>query len=300
MGRNWRELLVRSKESIRLACKESLARIGLFSRPSFLIIGAQKGGTAALYRYLSVHPDIVTGQNEIGFFHRDKAYHKGNAWYHSHFPLPRKFGQHIVTFESTPEYLYYPACTKRILSYDPQIKLIVLLRDPVERAFSAWVMFRDIFFNHRGHLYARLRLANDAVRKSMEEMLSTDTFPEFDETVRREIREVSPVTSAPEPSYVRRGLYAEQLQRYFEYFARDQILILDSRSLKHATVDTLHKVIRFLGLPEYDWGQEPLSLHHIGKYNGVQMSDQIRAFLHEFYRPHNQRLYELLGRDFGW
>ena len=297
---NWRRLLGRSKEGIRLKLKIGLAHIGYCSKPSFLIIGTQKGGTSALHRYLSLHPYIVRGTNEIGYFHRDRVYKKGNAWYHSHFPILRYSRKHHITFESTPEYLYYHMCAERIFSYDSRMKLVVLLRDPVARAFSAWAMFRDLYYNRREVLYRRLRLDNDDVRKSREEMLSRDSFHEFDEAVRQEIAQMNSVASVLEPSYVRRGLYTEQLRRYFECFARDQVLVLDSRLLREDTATVLHELGLFLGLPRHDWSQEELPLHHVGRYDGTRMSEQTSAFLRDFYRPYNQELYSLLGHDFGW
>jgi hypothetical protein len=301
MNGTWGAYLANQKERVRLKLREVLARVGVYSRPSFLILGAQKAGTVALHKYLCLHPQIIpaTGK-EIGFFNKDRFFAKGEPWYHRHFPRPGTLGQDSVTFEATPEYLYYPVCAERIFSYDQQLGLIVLLRDPVERAFSAWAMFRDMFYNRRKYLFARSRSANEAVRSQRDQMLACDTFPEFDEAVFREMEQRHSSAPAPEPSYVRRGLYAEQLRRYLRFFQRDQILVLDSRSLRANAAGVLNDVVRFLGLPEHPWHKERLPLHHTGSYGGARMSDRTRHFLAEFYAAVNQELYDLLGRDFGW
>ena len=124
-------------------------------------------------------------------------------------------------------------------------------------------------------------------------------FREFDEVVRDEIDRMGRGETGLEPSYVRRGLYNEQLLRYFNYFERNQILIIDSGLLRNKTATVLNEVTEFLGLQEYDWHQEKLPSQHVRKY-ASQMADATRAFLQDFYKRHNQKLYQLLGRDFGW
>lgn len=283
--------------------KATLICVGYHSRPQFLIIGAQKGGTVALRGYLSKHPNIMpASREEIHFFDQDVGYRKGEAWYHSHFPLPHRLGQQSITCDVTPSYLYYPVSAERIFSCDPYIKLIALLRDPVERAFSAWNMFRTLSHSEPEHLISIFReYYDEEVRDELVNMLFAGEFRGFTEAVRDEIDKI--LSGDPElklePSFVRRGLYCEQLLRYFKYFERDQILIIDSHLLRTNTPVVLDKVIQFLRLPEYNWQQTDLPLFHIGQYE-TQMPDEARALLREFYKPYNEKLYELLGRDFGW
>jgi hypothetical protein len=277
-----------------------LIRLGYYSRPTFLIIGTQKGGTVALRKYLARHQNIVPAKKkEVGYFDQDISYRRGNRWYHGHFPLPHRLGRRGVTFEATPEYLYYPKAAQRIFSYDPALKLIVLLREPVERAFSAWNMFRTLRREHPDYLRAILPECDQMLQEAISQMLSGDSFPEFDQAVRDEIHGALSASSALEPSYVRRGLYQEQLLRYLQWFAREQILVLDSARLKRDLGNVLPEVVRFLGLPEYAALPVDLPLFHIGEYE-QQIADNTRGFLREFYKPHNEKLYEMLGRDFGW
>ncbi|MFL5494195.1 MAG: sulfotransferase domain-containing protein [Gemmatimonadales bacterium] len=280
--------------------RASLIRLGYCSRPKFLIIGTQKGGTVALRKYLARHPDIVPARKkEIGYFDQDILYRRGDSWYHGHFPLPHRLGRRGVTFEATPEYLYYPKAAQRIFSYDPDLKLIVLLREPIERAFSAWNMFRTLRYEHPDYLRAILPECDQMLREAIVQMLSSDPFPEFDEAVRDEINGMVANNSALEPSYVRRGIYHEQLLRYLRCFAREQILILESARLRRDLANVLPEVVQFLGLPEYTGYRVDQSLFHVGQYEH-RMADETRAFLGEFYKPHNEKLWELLGRDFGW
>jgi hypothetical protein len=288
------------KNRIHTGLRTGLIHIGYYSRPRFLIIGTQKGGTDALYRYLAEHPNIMPAtKKEIGYFDQDKLYSRGQNWYHSHFPLPNRLGYHSVTFEATPEYLYYPKAAQRIFSYKPNIKLIVLLREPVERAFSAWNMFRNLCHEHPEYLRALASEYDQVAQDVINTMLCSNPFPEFDRAVRDEIDGILSGNSVLEPGYVRRGLYYEQLLRYFQYFDRKQIFIIDSRRLKSDIGSVLSEIIQFLSLPKYDWHQKSLSLFHVGRYE-EQIAGKTHALLREFYKPYNEKLYELLGHDLGW
>ena len=285
-----------------------MIRAGYHSKPDFLIIGAQKAGTTALYYYLAEHPNIVPGSDkEISFFSPElfedwpenpkhpilcsqkgtdffnpRTYPKRATWYHSSFPLPHEVGRHRITYEATPEYLYYPAVAERIFKYDPKMKLIAILRDPVERAFSAWNMYSS--FGEGGYrplIYAPRR----------------DTRG-FNEAVLDELSEIRTGKTKLDPGYVRRGLYHEQLLRYFKLFERHQILILDTNILKSSTSAVIEQVIGFLGLPEYGHEGEWPPIF-VGKYES-QIPDTTARLLREFYKPHNEKLYELLDYDFGW
>jgi len=296
--------LKRYKDAFAKRLRRTLIRAGYCSRPRFLIIGAQKGGTTALYYFLAEHPNIIPGtEKEIGFFSPElfeywfdnpnhhilcsrhgtdffdrRLYPRAAAWYHSHFPLPHKLGDRCITYEATPEYLYYPGVAERIHKYDSKMKLIAILRDPVERAFAAW----NMYYNEFDHgIYRPLKEVRD-----------------FDEAVQDELNEIESGSRISDPGYVRRGLYHEQLLRYFQLFERDQMLILSSRELKNNTSCVIDQVIEFLGLPEYSHrGAWPSYL--VGKYKR-EISQKTLRLLREFYGPYNEKLYDMLNRDFGW
>jgi len=283
--------------------RQKLIHFGYHSRPSFLIIGAQRAGTTALYYYLATHPDIVPGRDkEIGFFtpetftglpdhpHHSRlcrgstsifsdppAYAAAADWYHALFPLPHSLGHHRITFEATPEYLYFPFAPERIFNYHPRMKLIALLRDPVERAFSAWNMYH----NFDDPIYSRIRETRS-----------------FEQATTDELNQIEVDVSTIGPDYVRRGLYADQLRRYLKFFPPDQLLWIDSRRLHGETSAVLDEVALFLGLRPFSSGRTWTPMH-VGRYEHGPPPESVR-FLRDFYKPHNQELYELLNHDFGW
>ena len=300
--------LRRYRDTLTNRLHAGLIRVGYHSKPRFLIIGAQKAGTTALYYYLAQHPNIrPSSEKELFFFspelfedwpehpnHRilcaqtrrdffdPRMYPRAAAWYHSHFPLPHELGRRHITYEVTPEYLYYPAVAERIFKYDPKMKLIATLRDPVERAYSAWNMYCSFGEgDYRPFIYAPRRETRG-----------------FDEAVRAELNKIQSGKTTLDPGYVRRGLYYEQLLRYFKLFNRDQILILDSRALKHDTSGVIEQVVNFLGLPEYKH-ESAWPPFLVGKYE-TQIPSEALRLLREFYKPHNEKLYQLLDHDFGW
>ena len=266
--------------------KKGLIHLGYYSKPAFLIIGGQKCGTSALFKYLSDHPNIETPRRkEIGYFDQDEKYRRGHVWYHSHFPMPKiATNGRAVTYEATPEYLYNPLSAERILAYDPQIKLIVLVRDPVQRAYSAWQMYR------RKLSYPRYQPIMGPYMK---------TLGDFDLAVRSEVDGIGQGGLQIEPSYVRRGLYLEQLLRYLKYFPRSQMLVLNSGALLDHTGKTLNAVVSFLGLQEVEWKSTKLERIGVGGYE-EGMSQKTRLFLRGFYEPFNKKLYEFLGQEFCW
>lgn len=270
-----------------------------YARPRFLILGAQKAGTVALFRYLASHPKIVPAhRKEIAFFDQDTLFARGYDWYHNQFPAKQILGDR-VTFEATPAYLYYQAVPSRLFAYDPDIKLIVLLRNPIARAISAWNMYRDLRLNQPDYLLSLLPECDEGTRAMFKTMLAGDSFPDADEAMQNEIGEILSGVAVRDPGYVQRGLYYEQLQRYLKYFDRGQIAIVESVRLKTELTTVLNELVRFLDLPAHDWHSTDLSLHHVGQYD-TPVSPGTHELLRDFYRPHNERLYELLGRDLGW
>ena len=279
---------------------------GYGTKPHFLILGAQKAGTTALFSYLARHPQIAApGRKEIGLFcpevfldlpthkshdilcgdgdvYRPLASRRKRAWYHAHFPLPHRLAGRL-TFEAMPEYLYLSAAAARIHAYEPRMKLVVLLREPADRAFSAWNMYSSYGQPPSG-VYARRR--------------ETRTFSD---AVEMEFAEISRGTAAPFPGYVQRGLYAEQLERYIELFANEQILVLDSDALAADTRATVNRVLAFLGLVPFPDREPEWPREHVGDY-GDTCADELPTIerLREFYAPHNERLRILLDQPPAW
>jgi hypothetical protein len=268
------------------------------ARPKFLIIGAQKAGTVSLYRYLAQHPQIVAVKKEIGYFDQDVLFRRGPDWYHRHFPLAEDVAGRLA-FEATPESLYYPTVPERLAAYDPGIKLIALLREPVARALSAWNMFRELRRDEPGYLRSLLPDCDPPAAEMIEALLSGEEYPAADAAMTVEIESIERGTPQREPGFVQRGLYADQLQRFLAVFDRRQLAIIPSARLESEPVAVLDELTRFLELPAWSWRDADLSLQNVGSYDEPIPRDA-REQLRAFFRPHNERLYELLGYDLGW
>jgi hypothetical protein len=232
--------------------------------PDFLIIGAKKCGTSFLYDLLSRHPYVQpAAKKELHYF--DVLHvEEGIDWYRRCFPAPSwKDGRRTITGEATP-YLDNSGVPERVAKALPQARLIALLRDPVERAYS----------DHQ------------QVRRKGREPLSFEEATEAEKTQTKAY-----------PGYLSRGVYIDQLLCWSMFFGEDQMLVLKSEDLFEHTEDTLERVLDFLDLPR--WKPEASEKRNKGEYE-AEMEVATRQRLQEYFEPHNERLYEYLGTDFEW
>lgn len=241
--------------------------------PDFVIIGAQRGGTTSLYSYLTRHPAVGAAlRKEIHFFdiNHARGMDWGMDWYMAHFP-PR--GEALVVGEASPFYLFHPEVPARMAAAVPRVKLIALLRNPVDRALSQY------------HL--NLRRGNET--RSFEDAIAEgpELLPGSDH---------GDIVRARRSSYVPRGRYAEQLERWFGVFPREQLLIVKSEDLYADPPRIVHEAFAHLDLPP--WPSVRFRARHRADYPAVDAATRRR--LEEYYAPHNQRLYALLDRDLGW
>lgn len=257
--------------------------------PNFMVIGTQRGGSSSLYKYLGAHPRVSPSlRKEVEFFNR--WYHLGVDWYRAHFPLSLRsslgqaaFRGPLQSFEATPQYLFDERAPARAARVVPDAKLIVMLRDPVERAFS--------HYKHSLRLGLEDRSFSRAIAEEPEEM-----------NAERQRQEADPAyfsVRMARHSYVLRGRYAEQLERWFRFFPRDQFLVVSSEDFYGDTSAVFSQIVGFLDLPEW----QPRTFHNfsfVPPQPTNHMPEQIRTLLREEFADPNQRLYELIGRDFGW
>lgn len=249
--------------------------------PSFLIIGAKKCGTTSLFSYLSEHPNVgaPTGK-EISYFNIHFA--KGILWYKSFFPmsLPGFKSQHLMTGEATAGYICHPEAPKRITETLPQVKLIALLRNPVDRAYS--------------HYHHTKRIGREEL--SFEDALEQEEFRvEQIETRSHELG--SNHHGAYNYTYLSSGLYAEQLKNWFNLFDKQQLLILKSEDFFSNPGKIFKQVLDFLNLP--NWEPKQYKQYNSNSYPKM-IEPTTRKHLVEYFKPHNQRLYQLLGVNFDW
>jgi hypothetical protein len=254
--------------------------------PDFLIIGAQRCGTTSLQRYLIQHPCIAPSfRKEVHFF--DRNLKKGVTWYRAHFPsVPYKYfvttvlRRRFLTGEASAAYLFYPHAPKKIFEMMPRVKLIVLLRNPVDRAYSHYqhevsLKYETLSFDEA------IEQEPDRLRGEREKMLADQSYDSY---------------KYRHYSYLARGAYADQLMRWMKLFPRDQILILRSEDFFAESSKTFQKVLGFLELP-------PCELSEYKQYNAREYSSMnaaTRRRLIDYFEPHNRRLRELVGENFPW
>jgi len=251
------------------------ATAGLRPLPDFLILGAQKAGTTALYAYLRWHPEI-TGPSfkEVSFF--DRHYAKGERWYRAHMPVRRR----SLVGEASPSYLFHPLAPERVAGMLPAARLIALVRNPVDRAFS--------HYQHEVALGREPLSFEDAVDREDERMQGE---------LERMLRDPSYFSLAWwNYTYIARGRYAEQLERWFAAFPREQLLVLFTEQLSADTAATYRRVLDFLGVTARDLETYP----RIFDRDYADMNPGTRARLHKEFENPNRRLASLLGRDLPW
>jgi Sulfotransferase domain len=258
--------------------------------PDFLIIGTKRGGTTSLWRYLLEHPRVhrlFPAWNTKTSHYFEENWGRGEAWYRSHFPterqraaLEKKVGGPTKVGEAAPLYMFHPLAPERVAKVVPDAKLIVLLRDPVERAYSHWKERRT---EGKEPLDFAEALAREGERTAGErERLIAD--PTYN-------------SSAYDwHTYRARGRYLEHLEPWLQLFDRDQLLIMASETLYRDPADSYAKVLDFVALPP----------HQLAKYEvfndrkSSPIDPALREELSAYFAPHNAALEERLGMRFSW
>ncbi|MBF8188856.1 sulfotransferase domain-containing protein [Nonomuraea sp. K274] len=273
----------------------SLSRVaGRFSSgarmlPSFLIAGGQRCGTTSLYRALAQHPLLLKPVLHKGVHYFDVGYGHGLSWYQGHFPLrvgaalaTHRYGAPAQAFESSPYYLFHPLAGERIAAELPGVKLIVLVRDPVERARSA-----------HAHELAR----------------GFETESNFEYAIELEARRLagaekmlreSPLSvhhSHRHHAYLARGRYADQLDRLEPLIGRDRILVLDSHRFFGEPETVYDRVLEFLEVPHLGY---PAFERHNGRPGPRRVSRELAQVLRDHFEAYDARLTPWLGGEPSW
>lgn len=274
-------MLTRILFILKQKARKIIVQLGYFSKPDFLIVGAQKSGTSALFNILKQHSKISGSiRKEIHFFDNDKNFPCSDfSAYHLYFPFSHKVPKGNLIFEATPSYLFKPKVAERIFEYNQDIKIIICLRNPVARALSAWTMFHYGFKKHKkySHLYDERA---------------------FSVAIEEELRDLkNGIYNSPKPPYLQTGIYHTQIQRYFDLFLRKNILILEHSDLNNEHDQTIKEICDFLNLPDEKLPQ--LRMNTSLKDNKNEYVAQLEI-LSEFYKPHNELLYKLIGKKYNW
>lgn len=271
----------------RLYVPMGQATSSLRMEPSFIVAGAQRCGTTSLYRALLSHPAVLSAAFHKGVNYFDVNYDKGLPWYRGHFPLQatatirtRGSGERPVTFDASGYYMFHPLAAQRIGRDLPDVKILVLVRDPIERAYSAY-----------RHEYARgfetedferaLALEDERVQPELERMLADHSYQS---------------QSYRHQAYRRRGQYDEQLSRLASAVGKEHLLVVESESFFSRPETEYRRILDFLGLrphvPErFDrWNARP----------GTDIPSGAQRFLASAFQDHDDRLVEYLGHAPSW
>jgi hypothetical protein len=251
--------------------------------PDFLVIGAKRCGTTSLYQHLPEHPCISKSPyDNMGFFNDN--FHLGVNWYKSFFPttftrnkIKSKFGD-FLAFDVTTKYMEEESTANNVYQTKPNMKIIIILRNPVDRAYSQY------------HLSVR----QTAERRSFEDVVEENMNRLNKES--HEHYEIKPRFSAKEDNYLKKGLYALQLRYWLKIFPRENILIVSTEEFESNQQIIYNKIFEFLNISK----SEVKNTKKMEKGNYPPMKSETRNLLLEYFRPHNHELFELINMEFDW
>ncbi|MFC4783448.1 sulfotransferase domain-containing protein [Nocardioides sp. MAHUQ-72] len=253
--------------------------------PDFLIVGAQRCGTTSMFKTLMQHPDVVRPFLRKGVHYFDKSYDRGERWYRGHFPLvatgwAKGRGRPVITGESSPYYMFHPLARQRLAADLPGVKLVVLLRDPVVRAYS-------------GHSHEKARGFEDL---DFEQALAAEPGRIAGERERLMAEPGYDSFHWQHHAYVTRGQYIEQLRALEHLVGRERLCVVDSGDFFVDPEPVFDEVRRFLGLA-------PCRDIVFEQHNARQrspLSDELRLRLEEHYAPYDEELARWWGRTPSW
>ena len=255
--------------------------------PSFVIAGVQRGGTNSLYEYLARHPLVLRARPlpEVHYF--DLHATRSGQWYRGHFPtrrhaagLARRWGGHALAGESSPYYIFHPAAMRRLAATLPNVRVLVLLRDPVARAFSHYHHERARGYEHLSFIDA-LAAEDDRLGDMTEAAFDDPSYRNADHQ---------------HFSYAARGRYDHQLARAFGLFRREQVLVVVSEDLFARPAEVHREALAFLGLPGAAEGGYPA--YNRGRHD--DLDDRVRRRLAARFEASNERVSRILGRALPW
>lgn len=247
--------------------------------PNFIVIGVKRCGTTTLYEQLSEHPCIEkSAHDNLGFFNNN--FELGMNWYKSHFvtnfrkkEIERKYGK-FATYDVTSSYIQKKKTAENIFKTLPNVKLILILRNPTDRAYSEY----------------------------NQNIIDENESRDFRKLIKQEINEIENMEnenlefSSNKINLVKKGIYEKQISPWLEIFPRKQILIISTEEFGEKTTETYDKIFRFLELPKYEIKNK--ERHRKGTYKA--MDEETRKILDEFYESYNSKLFQKIEETFRW
>ena len=265
---------------------ESPSHVGRTKKfPQAIIIGVKKGGTRALINMLKIHPQICAAKTEVHFFDKEENFLNGVQWYIERMPSTSK---NQVTIEKSPSYFVVDEVPLRMSMLSPQVKLLLIVRNPIERLVSDFLQLDSKRLKKNGYRY---------------------TFEELVFHSSGEVNKHYP------PVYV--SMYDIHFQRWLKYFNLEQILIVDGDALIANPIHELQKAEKFLQVSNYFnsemfyfnetkgfycWKKLAKSIC-LGDGKGREhpsLSESVRLKLHNFFSPHNDFFFNLSQSSFNW
>jgi hypothetical protein len=277
----------------------------VIQKANLFIIGAQKSGTSTLFDNLVKHKNIFGGLiKEKNFFSHEALLKNGVAWYHNLFPKPSIFYRLPKThyfLDASPSYLAHKEVADRIYKYNPDAKFVVMMRNPVDRAFSAWNMYRQMNLLNDNE---KIKLFNTHIKGSSKDreskfrsLIHLEKFPTFEEMVQDELHDFS-TDSSKFPGILSRGIYFLQIEYYFKIFDSNQFFFIFAEEFKVNKTQILNDLMSFLNLEE-GLQSEELNDSHIREYK-QKLTQETRDELVLFFAPHNEKLFALINKKINW
>jgi len=251
----------------------------LKDKPDFIIIGSQKAATTSLHSFLSNHPQLMASTvKETQYYNMN--YERGTQYYLSCFPI-KKNG--VQSFESTPDYLDHPLVPKLLHSSKPDTKLIVTLREPVSRAYSHFSFVQGYNAEEREISFQEgLSLEETRIKEAMDKLHS------------------DPYNSARHLSnygYRRKGEYAQHIKRWLEYFPLEHFHFMEFSDITSNNEEAYHQLFHFLGVDPIK--PKRIIKQNVTDYNST-MDVSTKNELKDYFAPHNEELFELIGQRYQW
>lgn len=285
------------KKNLLIAIKKIVLGTS-FSEIKLIVIGCQKGGTTALYNYLSKHPDIdVPTKKELNYFNSLGVKTESLKDYKQ--LLPYRFGRkaNFTSIDVSPSYMLdSKLVSSKIYNIAPKTKIVVLLREPVSRAISSWFMYKKLYAENPDWFMQSSWVKNNQSKVIAKRQGSFGL--DFEMDIKEEIKVIESGRRIEFP-IVEYGLYKDQIKHFTDQFGSENVLILSSHYLKESTQDCINEIFKFIDLPAHTLNAKDLLPHFVGD-NKQEIDTPFLEELASYYSQKNKGLESFIGNEFEW